>query len=59
VHRVRGEREIICAFRPGDGIRLGPHFYNTDAELEHVSAEIRGILATGAHRRWLDVAARF
>jgi kynureninase len=59
VHRELGEREIICDFRPGAGIRLGPHFYNTDAELEHVIAEIGAILETGAHRRWLDVVARF
>ena len=58
VHRELGEREIICDFRPGAGIRLGPHFYNTDAELEHVIAEIRAVLETGAHRRWLDAAAR-
>jgi kynureninase len=59
VHKELGEREIICDFRPGAGIRLGPHFYNTDAELEHVIAEMLAILETGAHRRWLDVAARF
>ena len=59
VHRELGEREIICDFRPGAGIRLGPHFYNSDAELEHVIAEIGEILASGAHRRWLGLAARF
>jgi kynureninase len=59
VHRELGEREIICDFRPGAGIRLGPHFYNSDAELNHVIAEIGEILASGAHRRWLDLTARF
>jgi kynureninase len=28
-------REIICDFRPRAGIRLSPHFYNTEAELDH------------------------
>jgi kynureninase len=28
-------REIICDFRPNVGIRLSPHFYNTEAELDH------------------------
>jgi kynureninase len=28
-------REIICDYRPRAGIRLSPHFYNTEAELEH------------------------
>ena len=59
VHKELGERAIICDFRPGAGIRVGPHFYNSDAELEHVVAEIVEILAAGAHRRWLDIAARF
>jgi kynureninase len=27
-------REILCDYRPGAGIRLSPHFYNTEAELE-------------------------
>jgi len=28
VHRELGERGVICDFRPGAGIRLGPHFFN-------------------------------
>jgi kynureninase len=28
-------REIVCDFRPRAGIRLSPHFYNTEAELDH------------------------
>ena len=59
VHKELGEREIVCDFRPGAGIRLGPHFYNTDDELRRTIAEIGAILESGAHRRWLDVAARF
>ena len=59
VHKELGERQIICDFRPGAGIRLGPHYYNTDEELERVMAEIGEILATGAHERWLGAAARF
>ncbi len=59
VHKELGERQIICDFRPGAGIRLGPHYYNTDEELEHVIAEVGVILATGAHERWLGAAARF
>jgi kynureninase len=59
VHKELGERQIICDFRPGAGIRLGPHFFTTDGELEHVIAEIGEILASGAHERWLGAAARF
>ncbi|HYU30958.1 MAG TPA: aminotransferase class V-fold PLP-dependent enzyme [Thermoanaerobaculia bacterium] len=28
-------REVLCDYRPRAGIRLSPHFYNTEAELEH------------------------
>jgi kynureninase len=59
VHKVLGERQIICDFRPGAGLRLGPHYYNTDEELEAVIGEIGEIVESGAHERWLGAAARF
>ena len=59
VHRELGERGVICDFRPGSGIRLGPHFFTTDDELRRAMGEIESILETGAHRRWLGAAARF
>ncbi len=59
VHKELGERGVLCDFRPGAGIRLGPHFYNTDEELERAIAEIGDILATGAHERHLGATARF
>jgi kynureninase len=59
VHKVLGERQIICDFRPGAGLRLGPHYYNTDEELESVIGEIGEIVESGAHERWLGAAARF
>jgi kynureninase len=34
-------REIICDYRPRAGIRLSPHFYNTEAELDHAIATLR------------------
>ena len=36
-------REVIVDYRPGAGIRFSPHFYNTEAEIDHamdVLAEI-------------------
>ncbi len=38
-------RDILVDFRPGAGIRIGPHFYTRDEELDQVIGEIRGILA--------------
>jgi kynureninase len=28
-------RDVIVDFRPGAGIRLAPHFYNTESEIDH------------------------
>ena len=58
VHRELGAREIVCDFRPGAGIRIGPHFFNSDDELRHVIAQIAEILETGAYERHLGAVAR-
>jgi kynureninase len=44
-------REFLVDYRPGGGIRISPHFYTTDEEIEQVVREIREILETGASRR--------
>ena len=59
VHRELGERGIICDFRPDAGVRLGPHFYNTEAELRQTVAELADIVESGAYTRHPGVAARF
>lgn len=41
-------RGVVIDYRPGAGIRVAPHFYTTDDEVERVVAEIDEILATGA-----------
>ncbi len=28
-------RDVIVDYRPGAGIRMAPHFYNTSAEIDH------------------------
>jgi len=45
VHAELGAREILCDFRPDVGLRLGPHFFNSDDELRYAVdsiAEIAG-----------------
>ncbi|MDQ1591196.1 MAG: kynureninase [Pyrinomonadaceae bacterium] len=42
-------REIIVDFRPGAGIRISPHFYTKDEELDIVIREMRRILDTRAY----------
>jgi kynureninase len=51
VHAELAAREILCDFRPDVGLRLGPHFYNTDEELELAAgaiAELSGKAARAA-----------
>jgi kynureninase len=38
-------REVIVDYRPGAGIRMAPHFYNTDAEVDHAMATLGEIVA--------------
>jgi kynureninase len=59
VHKELAERQILCDFRPDVGLRLGPHYYNTDDELRYTVAQITEILETGAYERHLGATARF
>ncbi len=59
VHKELSERQILCDFRPDAGIRLGPHYFTSDEELDFALDQIEDILATGAHERWLGATARF
>jgi kynureninase len=59
VHKELAERQILCDFRPDAGIRLGPHYFTSDDELDHALDQIGEILETGAHERWLGATARF
>ena len=59
VHAELAARSILCDFRPETGLRLGPHFFTTDEELELAVDQIADILATGAHQRHVGAAARF
>jgi kynureninase len=44
-------RKYLIDFRPGAGIRISPHFYTSDLELEAVITEIRKILDSRAHEK--------
>ncbi len=39
-------RDILVDYRPGAGIRIAPHFYTSDEELEQSIQEIRSISST-------------
>jgi kynureninase len=57
VHAELEARGILCDFRPDAGIRLGPHFYNSDEELRFALEQIAEILETGAYERHLGAVA--
>jgi kynureninase len=40
-------RDVLVDYRPQAGIRVAPHFYSTDEEVEHTVAEIRAIVGAG------------
>jgi kynureninase len=52
-------RNILIDYRPGAGIRLSPHFYTSDEELEHALDQMRQILESGAHRQGSSRAIGF
>jgi kynureninase len=58
VHRELTERQVLCDFRPDSGIRLGPHYYNTDDEIRFVVEQIGEILRTGAHEQHFGIMAQ-
>ncbi|MFO1077366.1 MAG: aminotransferase class V-fold PLP-dependent enzyme [Planctomycetota bacterium] len=47
-------REIVVDFRPDAGLRIAPHFYNTEAEVTAAVRAVREILDGGEHRRFLQ-----
>jgi kynureninase len=49
-------REILVDYRPQAGIRLSPHFYNRDEEIDFALEQISEILASHAWERRLQTA---
>lgn len=43
--------DVVCDYRPNSGIRLSPHFYTTDEEIEAAFETLDDIVRT---RRWKD-----
>jgi kynureninase len=58
VQKELAERQILCDFRPGAGIRIGPHYFTSDDDLEHVIGQIAEVVETGAYERHLGAVAR-
>lgn len=52
-------REFIVDYRPGAGVRISPHFYTTDEELELVIREMKNIRDTRAYAAHEAAGAAF
>jgi kynureninase len=48
VSRALKARDIVCDYRPGAGVRLSPHFYTLDSELEAAVEAVAEILKDGS-----------
>jgi kynureninase len=51
------ERGVLCDFRPGAGVRVGPHFFTTEDELRFAVEQTADIVETGAYERHLGAVA--
>jgi len=54
VSRALLAQDVIVDYRPGAGIRVAPHFYTSDEELEAVVELIDDILARETWKRYTD-----
>lgn len=50
VARELARREVLVDYRPNAGIRIAPHFYTADDELDRVMAEMQSIAPAGGLR---------
>ncbi len=44
VHAELERRSVLCDWRPGVGVRLGPHFYTSDEDVETVLATMKDVV---------------
>jgi len=52
-------REFIVDYRPGAGVRISPHFYTKDEELDLIIAEMKKIRDTAAYQSSEKAGAAF
>jgi len=59
VHAELAARDIICDYRPDEGLRFGPHFFTTADELRFAVDQVGEILESGAHLARAGAAAGY
>lgn len=50
VAKELNRRKFLCDHRPTSGLRVSPHFYNTDDEVDAFVAEVKSLRAAGIGR---------
>ncbi len=58
VARALKARDVIIDYRPGVGIRVSPHFYNTFDEIERVMDEMVRLVRTRDYDRTAQVTSK-
>jgi kynureninase len=54
VSRELNARDVVVDYRPGVGIRLSPHFYTEEAELDRAFEAIDEVRKSGSWKRWSE-----
>lgn len=49
-------REVIVDFRPGAGVRVSPHFYSTEEDLDRFVKELRAVVDARAYEKHMGTA---
>ena len=57
VARALLAQDIVIDFRPGAGIRIAPHFYTTDEEIDKCIGAIDQILRSGSWKSYVGVSS--
>lgn len=57
VNKELSRRDFLVDYRPGAGIRIAPHFYSKDEELDLIVREIKTILETKAYEQHTAASA--
>lgn len=55
--RLLLERDILVDYRPKAGIRISPHFYSADEELDYTLGEIKKMLDARAYEKYPGTAS--
>ena len=56
---TRGREDRAASGGTRGGVRLGPHFFNSEDEVRHAVSELAEIVSTGAYERHLGAATPF